>query len=106
MHNLKWSAAEKKLAHRVFEAALTAELAEIMADFKARAAAVTQPHEMWPLQEHLERKQREIDRKYDYRYSQLLFVFGQLIREGRVQEAQLAGLSEEKRGYIRRIASL
>jgi hypothetical protein len=106
MHNLKWSAAEKKLAHRVFEAALTAELAEIMTDFKARAAAITEPHEMWPLREYLERKQREIDRKYDYRYSQLLFVFGQLIREGRAQEAQLAGLSEEKLGYIRRSASL
>lgn len=46
MHDLKWSAAEKKLARRVFEAALTAELAEIMADFKARAAAVAHPHEM------------------------------------------------------------
>ncbi|MDP3976756.1 MAG: hypothetical protein Q8P85_01975 [Pseudomonas sp.] len=106
MHNLKWSAAEKKLAHRVFEAALTAELAEIMADFKARAAAVAEPHEMWPLQGYLERKQCEIDRKYDYRYSQLLFVFGQLIREGRVQEAQLAGLAEEKLGYIRCLVSL
>lgn len=106
MHDLKWTAAEKKLAHRVFEAALTTELAEIMADFKARAAAITEPQEMWPLQEYLARKQREIDRKYDYRYSQLLFVFGQLIREGRVQESQLAGLSEEKLGYIRRSASL
>lgn len=88
-HNLKCSAAE---------------LAEIMADFKARAA-VAEPHEMWPLQGYLERKQCEIDRKYDYRYSQLLFVFGQLIREGRVQEAQLAGLTEEKLGYIRCSAS-
>lgn len=106
MYDLKWSAAEKKLAHRVFEAALTAELAEIMADFKARAAAVTEPHEMWPLREYLARKQHEIERKYDYRYSQLLLVFAQLIREERVQEAQLAGLSEEKLGYIRCIVSL
>ncbi|WP_172150632.1 MULTISPECIES: hypothetical protein [Pseudomonas] len=105
MYDLKWSAAEKKLARRVFEAALTAELAEIMADFKARAAAVTEPHEMWPIQEYLQRKQREIDRKYDYRYSQLHLVFAQLIRQGRVQQAQLAGLSEEKRADIWRIAS-
>ena len=106
MHYLKWSAAEKKLAHRVFEAALTAELAEIMADFKARAAAATEPHEMWAIREHLERKQRAIDRKYDYRYSQLLLVFGQLLREERIQEAQLTGLSEEKLAYIWRSASL
>ena len=32
MYDLKWSAAEKKLARRVFEAALTAKLAELMAE--------------------------------------------------------------------------
>jgi hypothetical protein len=106
MHDLKWSASEKKLAHQVFEAALTAELAEIMADFKARAAAVAEPAEMWAIQEYLARKQREIDRKYDYRYSQLLLVFAQLLREGRIEEAQLAGMAEEKLGYIRCIVSL
>lgn len=90
----------------MFEAALTAELAELMTDFKARAAAVAEPHEIWPIQEYLERKQREIDRKYDYRYSQLPLVFARLIREGRVQQTQLAGLSEEKLADIGRIASL
>jgi hypothetical protein len=33
MHNLKWSESEKKLSRRLFEAALEAELAEIMAEF-------------------------------------------------------------------------
>ena len=61
---------------------------------------------MWSIQEYLARKQREIDRKYDYRYSQLHLVFAQLIRQGRVQQAQLAGLSEEKRADIWRSASL
>ena len=61
---------------------------------------------MWSIQEHLHGKRREIDEKYDYRYSQLPLVFGQLLREGRVQEVQLSGLSEEKLSYIRRIASL
>jgi hypothetical protein len=30
----KWSETERKLARRVFEAALVAELAEVMADFR------------------------------------------------------------------------
>ena len=38
-----WSDREKKIARRVFEAALTAELAEVMADFKAKAAAASEP---------------------------------------------------------------
>jgi hypothetical protein len=101
-----WSEREKKLARRVFEAALTAVLAEIMADFKARAEAAAQPEDMWSIQEHLFHTRREIDQKYDYRYSQLLFVFGRLVREGRVKEAELEGLSEDKLDVVRRILSL
>lgn len=40
---------------------------------------------------------------YDYRYSQLIFVFVGLLREGRINEEQLHGLSEEKLSYIERI---
>ncbi len=72
----EWSESEKKLARRVFEAALTAELAELMADFKARAAHAAEPDDMWAVQEHLYCKRREIDEKYDYRYAQLPLVFG------------------------------
>lgn len=105
MHDLKWSESEKKVARRVFDAALAAELAQILAEFKASAAAAAQPDDMWAVQEHLYRKRREIDEKYDFRYSQLPRVFGRLLREGRIDEAHLAGLAEEKLSYIRRIAS-
>ena len=81
MYNLKWSESEKKLSRRVFEAALQAELADIIAKFKAKAAAVTTPDEMWAVQEFLAKHQREIEQKYDYRYSQLLLVFGKLVRK-------------------------
>ena len=103
---MNWSESEKKLARRVFEAALTSELAEAISDFKVRAASVVAPDELWEIERHLRRKRLEIDRKYDYRYSQLIWVFGTLLREGRIQEAQLAGLSEEKRVGIASIASL
>lgn len=105
MPNGTWSGAEKKTARRVFDAALAAELAEVMAEFKARAAAVTEPDGMWLLEEYLRQKRREIDRKYDFRYSQLLMVFAILLHQGRIQEAQLAGLEEEKLACIRGIAS-
>lgn len=106
MHGSRWSESEKRLARRVFEQSLKAELVEIMAEFKARAVAAEEPEDMWSIQDHLQRKRREIDEKYDYRYSQLLVVFGRLLREGRVQETELAGLAEEKLSYVRRIASL
>ena len=46
MYDLKWSDSEKKLARRAFEAALTHELAELMAEFKAKAAAAAEPDDM------------------------------------------------------------
>jgi hypothetical protein len=99
---VKWTDREKKIARRVFDAALAEELASTIADFKARAAAVAGPDEMWDLAQFLRERQREIERTYDYRYSRLIWVFGQLLREGRIREDQLAGLAEEKVSDIRR----
>ena len=106
MHNLKWSDSEKKVSRHVFEIALEAELAEVMAEFKSKAAATRTPEDMWAVQSYLAQKQREIDNKYDYRYSQLIVVFSTLIREGRINVEQLRGLSEEKLSYIQRILAL
>jgi hypothetical protein len=106
MLDQKWSQAEKKIARRAYESALKAELAEVLADFKARAAAATDTDDMWAIQEYLHRKGREIDQKYDYRYSQLSWAFARLIREGRIEEAELAGLAQDKLDIIRRMVSL
>lgn len=106
MDNLKWSESEKKLSRRVFEAALEAELSEILAEFKSKAAAAATAEAMWALEEYLAQKRREVDGKYDYRYSQLLFVFGRLVREGRLHEEQLSGFAPEKLSYIQRMQEL
>ena len=106
MYALKWSASEKKIARSVFGMALGSELAELIAEFKRRAAAASAAEDLWSIQEYLQRRQREINEKYDYRYSQLPLVFGKLVREGRVRESQLIGLAEDKLSIVRRIASL
>ncbi len=106
MRELKWTEAEKKLSRRAFEVALQAELAEVLQDFKARAAAAQTPEDMWAVEDSLNQRRRELDAKYDYRYSQLISVFGRLIREGRLTEAQLQGLSQDKLEFIRRVAAL
>ena len=106
MNDFKWSHAEKNLSRRAFEQALESELSEVLAEFKAKASAAGTPEEMWNVQRFLASKEREIEEKYDYRYSRLILVFARLLREGRIQEDQLAGLSEEKLTFIRSIASL
>ncbi|MGF6231521.1 hypothetical protein QFZ27_005476 [Inquilinus ginsengisoli] len=103
MFDLKWTPSEKKIARRAYEAALDAALARIVAEFKTKAARVATPSEMWDLEEYLRQQRRHIDTLFDYRYSQLAFVFAVLIREGYLDEGSLAGLSEEKLEAIRRV---
>ncbi len=105
MHrDLKWTDAEKKQARKAFEMALQNELNEILDDFKRKAAGAD-VEGMWTIGEYLEKRRREIDAKYDYRYSQLISVFGRLLRESRITEEQLNKLDSEKMDYIKMIAS-
>ena len=106
MENLNWSPSEKRLARSLFDQAVEAELKELMADFKAQAEAVKKPEEMWGLRKYLEQTEREFQSKYDYRYSQLIFILGHLVREGRIPESRLEGFSQDKRDYINRIVTL
>jgi hypothetical protein len=106
MRDLKWSDSEKKIARRAFDAAIQREHAAVMSRFKELAASASTPQEMWDVEDYLTKQRRQIDAKYDYRYSQLIFVFGRLLREQWVKEEELEGLSEEKLVYIRRIAEL
>ena len=73
---------EKVLAREVFDAALQAELSEAIAEFKAKAAAVASPFEMWEVGEYLREKEREISDKYDFRYSQLIWCLLALFEKG------------------------
>lgn len=47
---------------------------------------------------------KETDGKYDYRYSQLMQVFGRLLYEKRLREEELRGLREDKLKPIRSFA--
>ena len=50
--------------------------------------------------------QRDIDSKYDFRYSMLEFVLGRLLFEKRIQIHDLTGLKADRQDRIRCIASL
>jgi hypothetical protein len=56
------------------------------------------------LEHYLTERRREIERKYDYRYSQLDLVFGRLLRERWIDEEDLRGLGEDKLEAIRSYA--
>jgi len=56
------------------------------------------------LEHYLTQRRKEIDRKYDYRYSQLTHVFGRLLYEERLRQEELCGLREDKLKPIRSFA--
>ena len=103
--NFKWSDSEKKVARRAFDKALEKECASIMATFKDMAAKVEKPEDLWAVHDYLTKQQRAIDEKYDYRYSQLIFVFARLLGDKWINEKDLLGLNAEKLQAIQNIVS-
>jgi len=99
-----WSKSEKAIARTAFDAALKRELQEVMQEAKRMANEIKEPPDAWDLEHYLAERRREINRKYDYRYSQLTHVFGRLLYEGRVSEEELGGLREDKLKPIRSFA--
>lgn len=68
------------------------------------ASQIQQSSDLWDLEHYLTERRKEINRKYDYRYSQLTHVFGRLLYENRLTEEELHGLREDKLKPIRSFA--
>ena len=100
-----WSKSEKAIARTAFDAALKRELQDVMRKTKQMANQIKEPADVWELEHYLTERRKEIDRKYDYRYSQLTQVFGRLLHEKRLSEEELAGLREDKLKAIRSFAN-
>ena len=68
---------------------------------KQMASRIRQSSDLWDLEHYLTERRKEIDRKYDYRYSDLTRVFATLIREDRLRGDDLRGVREDKLESIR-----
>ena len=99
-----WSKSEKAIARTAFDAALGRELHEVIQQAKMMVSQIQQSSDLWDLEHYLTERRKEIDRKYDYRYSKLTQVFGRLLYEKRLGEEELGGLREDKLKSIRSFA--
>ena len=82
------------------------EYVALLQKLKDMSQKAKNPGDIWTIHDFLSQQRKTMDQKYDYRYSQLIFVFGRLIREKWIDENDLEGLNEEKLNAIRYIASL
>ena len=104
--DIEWSTSEKEIARAAFERAYEREIKALMAEVKAKAINLSNIEDLWQLHDYLSAKRHEIDGKYDYRYSMLLFVFSQLVREGWLQIDELQGLEASKRTKVAALARM
>ncbi len=65
------------------------------------AERIKGPDELWALERHLTQRRKEIDAKYEFKYSVALLVLAELVREGRIPLAELRGLAEDKLRCVR-----
>jgi hypothetical protein len=94
--DLSWSKTEKTVARKAYDLAYRREMENIKSEIISRAADIKEPAVIWALHDYLTDRRREIDRKYDYRYSVLIRVFADLICDGYLKPEELEGLREEK----------
>jgi len=101
--NESWTKSQKKHARELFDLALEREYAALIEEINAKK--ITSRDEVWELRDRLNQKAKEIDRRYDYRYSQLIFVFAQLVRENYLSLEELEPIGEEKQKQIEKMVN-
>jgi hypothetical protein len=101
-----WSEGEKEVAQVAFNRAYEREIAALIAEVRDRASTISAIDELWQLHDFLSARRHQIDGKYDYDYSSLLFVFAKLIDEGWLHLNEMEGLDRDKLSKIAAIASM
>lgn len=101
-----WSKKEKAVARGAFENAYEKECKELIKQIQNRANEANNPNDIWRLHDFLTERIKEIEDKYDYRYSMLIFVFARLMKEGWIKIGDLEGLNEDKIAKIRYLAKI
>lgn len=94
--DIEWSKAEKRVAQQAFERAYAREIDALIKTVCTKAGAIAELDDVWRLNDFLNARRHDIDGKYDYRDSVLIFVFARLVKEGWLRLEELEGLSKDK----------
>ena len=106
MRDFTWTATQKKAARQAFDLASARDTEAIRREVEAMLRNSKDPRVVWSIENYLYERRREHDRVFDYRYSVLLFVFAELVRESLLSEEELEGIGEEKVEAIREMLSI
>ncbi len=104
MNKINWSKSEKAAARRAFDTAYKRECDAIIAKLKEMISKATEPEHIWQIHDYLDKQQKNINDKYDYRYSVLILIFARLLSEDWLKKSDLEGLGEDKIKKIEKLA--
>jgi hypothetical protein len=95
---MEYSKSEKVAARELFELAMHRDYENLKSQIAS--LSIDEPHNIWELKDLLNKKAREFDKKYDYRYSMLDQLFVRFILEDLLVISELKGLSKERQKHI------
>jgi nucleoside 2-deoxyribosyltransferase len=92
----EWTDIEKHIARTAFDQAYKREIEALLKQVQKEASTLVDLSDLWRLHDFLSAKRHEVEGKYDYQYSALLFVFAGLVKEGWLHLNELEGLDKDK----------
>jgi hypothetical protein len=95
-----WTIEEQGLAQAVFDRALARDVETLIGDLRSRSQELKSPDELWQLHDFLSIRRHEIEGRFDFRLTGLLFVFADFVKDGLVSLEELEGLSTDKLAKI------
>ncbi len=102
----EWTDIEKKIARTAFDQAYKREVEALLKQVREEASRLVELSDLWRLHDFLSARRHEVEGKYDYQYSVLLFVFAGLVKEGWLHLNELEGLSKDKLAKITSLARM
>ena len=96
MNEVEWSDREKNIAKEAFNKAYLREVNNLIREVREQANSISELNHLWQLHDFLSARRHEMDGKYDYRDSVLIFVFARLVNEGLLHLNELEGLAKDK----------
>lgn len=102
----KWSAMEEKIAKQALQTAYERETSALIANVRDRSSSITELEDLWYLHDLLSTKRYEIDGKYAYDSTTIVFDFARLVKEGWLRLDELKGLKPEMLSKISALARM
>ena len=100
------SATEEKIAKQALQRAYEREISALMNNVRDRATSLNKIEDLWDLHDLLSTKRYEIDGKYVYNFSSIVFDFANLVKQKWLYLEDLQGLPSEMLSKISALARM